>query len=156
MPSSHFIRWSWVQACLATADLFSLAFWQFVLCSLTRLGRFMQVSHTCVKQRKFTSNTVYTRFPRCIYALSLCVQRDQNNLCWLILCEAGPIYGRQTEDWYSVFCWARRGIFMALSGVNYHVNNKNIFDDLDRRPRFNVFTNMSSWRSKGLKRGIAN
>ena len=42
--SFHFMRWSLVQECLATADFSSLAFSQLVLCSLRRNERFRPVS----------------------------------------------------------------------------------------------------------------
>ena len=42
--SFHFMRWSLVQECLATADFSNSAFTQLVLCSLGRNERFRPVS----------------------------------------------------------------------------------------------------------------
>jgi hypothetical protein len=63
------------------------------------------------------------------FTLSLCVQRAGNNLFSLewytfipasflkilsILCEAGQMYSRQTDDWYSIFCCILCGVFIAI------------------------------------------
>ena len=113
--SFHFMRWSLVQECLATADFSSSAFSQLVLCSLRRNERFRPISPIYTKPH--SHGIRYTPGFWNSLTLSLCVQRDRNNLFslewynWMpasfkilsILCEAEPIYSRLTEDWYSVF-----------------------------------------------------
>ena len=105
----------------------SSAFSQLVLCSLRRSERFRPFSPIYTKPHSHGMR--YTPGFWNSLTLSLCVQRDRNNLFslewynWMpasfkilsILCEAEPIYGRLTEDWYSVFSRTCCRVFIALS-----------------------------------------
>ena len=95
--SFHFMRWSLVQECLATADFSSSAFSQLVLCSLRRNERFRPVSPTYTKPH--SRGIRYTPDFWNSLTLSLCVQRDRNNL-FRSLCLAKCLF-------YEMLLWKR-------------------------------------------------
>ena len=76
--SFHFMRWSLVQECLATADFSSSTFSQLVLCSLRRIKCEISASFTNIYQTTFTWNAVHTGFLKFINLIILmCTERSK-------------------------------------------------------------------------------